>query len=235
MYARLRLPLTNTDYQTRLSHLATSHNLRTTREFLASHNSVCNSSDMSPARIPWLLRFCLSLAIMRSSWWGGLAQVAPAFTSATAAYDLDRDRDLTVPLEGSWRRQIGDDPAWADPNFNDSKWPLVSPLRPWSEQKFSGVAWVPRQGPRSHKFRAAFSLRQPNLYQLSNLRQRSALHQLRGYAASPLRPHEPAPHVPLSRLRITASPIPLPSPSACGIGPCGRTTSAEDLSKSSHR
>jgi hypothetical protein len=96
---------------------------------------------MSPARIPWLLGLSLSLAIMGSSWWGCLAQVAPPFTSAAAVYDLDRDRDRTVPLEGSWRRQIGDDPAWADPFLDDSKWPLVSPLRPWSEQKFSGVAW----------------------------------------------------------------------------------------------
>jgi hypothetical protein len=96
---------------------------------------------MSPARIPWLLWFSLSLAIMGSSWWGCLAQVAPPYTSAPAVYDLDRDRDLTVPLEGSWRRQIGDDPVWADPNFDDSKWPLVSPMQPWSEQRFSGMAW----------------------------------------------------------------------------------------------
>jgi hypothetical protein len=27
------------------------------------------------------------------------------------------------------------------PTFDDSKWPLVSPVRPWSEQKFSAMAW----------------------------------------------------------------------------------------------
>ncbi len=60
---------------------------------------------------------------------------------ATAVYDLDRDRDLNVLLDGAWHRQIGDNPAWADPAFDDSHWPLVRPLQPWSEQKFSGMAW----------------------------------------------------------------------------------------------
>lgn len=30
-----------------------------------------------------------------------------------------------APLSGPWKHQIGDDPRWADPAFDDSSWPSV--------------------------------------------------------------------------------------------------------------
>jgi hypothetical protein len=50
----------------------------------------------------------------------------------------------TVDLDGPWRFQIGDDPQWADPNFDDSKWPTVTldqPLSAQGIQSYTGYAW----------------------------------------------------------------------------------------------
>jgi hypothetical protein len=49
-----------------------------------------------------------------------------------------------MTLDGPWRFQIGDDPNWADPNFDDSAWATVNLGQPLSEQGFesySGYAW----------------------------------------------------------------------------------------------
>ncbi len=52
---------------------------------------------------------------------GGAAQ-APAAVKVTAA-DLAAGR---LELAGAWRYRGGDDPAWADPELDDSSWPLSS-------------------------------------------------------------------------------------------------------------
>ena len=72
---------------------------------------------------------------------------APAATPA-GTFDLDKDREAMVLLDGQWRFQPGDDPdgkkGWANPSFDDSKWPLISSEKPWSEQGFKdmgGTAW----------------------------------------------------------------------------------------------
>ena len=59
-------------------------------------------------------------------------------------FDLDRDREPLVALNGLWRFQPGDDPRWADPNFDDSKWALIRGDKSWSDQGYknmSGTAW----------------------------------------------------------------------------------------------
>ncbi|HZB88868.1 MAG TPA: SpoIIE family protein phosphatase [Terracidiphilus sp.] len=58
-----------------------------------------------------------------------------------------------VSLDGPWRFQIGDDPRWADPAFDDSSWHSVSLGQPLTAQgvaPYSGYAWyrlriAPRQ------------------------------------------------------------------------------------------
>ena len=53
----------------------------------------------------------------------------------------------TVPLEGSWKFQTGDDMAWASPDFNDSNWAQIDISRPWGDQgywRYSGRAWYRR-------------------------------------------------------------------------------------------
>lgn len=49
-----------------------------------------------------------------------------------------------LSLDGPWRFQTGDDPRWADPGFDDSKWPTVvleKPLVDQSIDSYSGYAW----------------------------------------------------------------------------------------------
>jgi hypothetical protein len=47
-------------------------------------------------------------------------------------------------IDGLWRFHPGDNRAWADPNFDDSKWPLLRSTEGWSTQGYkgmSGLAW----------------------------------------------------------------------------------------------
>src|SRR5713101_4918149 len=49
-----------------------------------------------------------------------------------------------LEFDGPWRFQIGDNPQWADPGFDDSAWPTVTLGKPLSEQgidTYSGYAW----------------------------------------------------------------------------------------------
>jgi Stage II sporulation protein E (SpoIIE) len=62
--------------------------------------------------------------------------------------DLRNDRVPTTELHGLVRFHTGDDPdgklGWADPDFDDSHWPLIHIDQPWTTQGFqsdSGFAW----------------------------------------------------------------------------------------------
>jgi hypothetical protein len=49
-----------------------------------------------------------------------------------------------LTIDGPWRFQLGDDPRWADPSFNDSSWRTVTLSRTTSSQgieSYSGFAW----------------------------------------------------------------------------------------------
>ncbi|MGD0734326.1 MAG: PP2C family protein-serine/threonine phosphatase [Terracidiphilus sp.] len=75
-----------------------------------------------------------------------LAAQSPAISSspASAAVAAAPRVHSTVDLDGPWRFQIGDDPRWADPNFDDSAWPAVKLDQPLSEQgiePYTGYAW----------------------------------------------------------------------------------------------
>jgi hypothetical protein len=59
-------------------------------------------------------------------------------------FDLERDRVQMTELNGLMRFHTGDDPRWADPKFDDSKWKLLKPDQPWSasgEKDIGGMAW----------------------------------------------------------------------------------------------
>jgi sigma-B regulation protein RsbU (phosphoserine phosphatase) len=65
------------------------------------------------------------------------------------SFDLNRDREPLVSLDGPWRFHPGDsppDPAdtqkplWAEPGFEDSAWPLLQSDRSWSVQGYPGMA-----------------------------------------------------------------------------------------------
>ena len=87
-----------------------------------------------------------------------------AFTLVTCAsllfaqsFDLDRDREPVVSLDGLWRFHPGDSPIvsgseskrkgaelWAQPGFDDTSWPLLRSDDSWSDQGYpnmSGYGW----------------------------------------------------------------------------------------------
>jgi hypothetical protein len=41
-----------------------------------------------------------------------------------------------VPLEGAWQFQIGDNPEWAAPGFNDSAWRQITAEDTWGSQGY---------------------------------------------------------------------------------------------------
>jgi hypothetical protein len=98
------------------------------------------------------------------------AKPVPATAQPVAApvpqpFDLDYDRQPILTLNGQWRFQPGDDPQWANPSFDDSKWPLLRSDRDWSEQGYkdmSGMAWyrfkvvVPENAPPLSLYIPAF-------------------------------------------------------------------------------
>jgi phosphoserine phosphatase RsbU/P len=58
--------------------------------------------------------------------------------------DLDKDRLRVAPLPTLWRFHVGDNPAWADPKFDDSGWSLLKSDRDWYTQGYkgySGMGW----------------------------------------------------------------------------------------------
>jgi hypothetical protein len=60
------------------------------------------------------------------------------------AHELGRG---IVELGGPWRFHLGDDPGWADPQFDDSAWERLDAGRPWGEQSHpltTGFGWYRR-------------------------------------------------------------------------------------------
>lgn len=79
--------------------------------------------------------------------------LACALALHAQSFDLDRDRQPLVSLDGNWRFHPGDSPPepassntflWAQSTFDDSAWPLLKSDHPWSDQGYpnlSGYAW----------------------------------------------------------------------------------------------
>lgn len=65
--------------------------------------------------------------------------------AATAqTFSLTNGRERVTSLDGLWRFRPGDNPAWADPNFDDANWPLIRSDESWTKQgypAFTGYAW----------------------------------------------------------------------------------------------
>src|ERR1700755_394543 len=59
-------------------------------------------------------------------------------------FNLPTGREPVASLDGLWRFHTGDNPAWADPNFDDLQWPLLRSDRVWVKQgdeNYGGFAW----------------------------------------------------------------------------------------------
>jgi phosphoserine phosphatase RsbU/P len=90
-------------------------------------------------------------------WVAVLALAACATALAAQSFDLERDRELVVSLDGLWRFHPGDSPLvsgssprgegaelWAQPGFDDQTWPLLRSDESWSDQGYpnmSGYGW----------------------------------------------------------------------------------------------
>jgi hypothetical protein len=87
----------------------------------------------------WLALFCVSNLLIYAQSSAGSAPAANAASNTSAARIHG-----TMILDASWRFQVGDDPRWADPAFDDSAWPTVTLSQALSEQGFdaySGYGW----------------------------------------------------------------------------------------------
>ena len=59
-------------------------------------------------------------------------------------FNLQTGREPVASLDGLWRFHTGDNPAWADVNFDDSQWPLLRSDQVWGQQgykNYGGFAW----------------------------------------------------------------------------------------------
>lgn len=59
-------------------------------------------------------------------------------------FSLQTGREPVASLDGLWRFHTGDNPAWAEPNFDDSQWPLLRSEEDWDQQgykNYGGFAW----------------------------------------------------------------------------------------------
>jgi hypothetical protein len=90
-------------------------------------------------------------------WFAVVILAACASILSSQSFDLDRDREPVVSLDGLWRFHPGDSPPvpssqatgettklWAQPGFDDSTWPLLRSDRSWSDQGYpnmSGYGW----------------------------------------------------------------------------------------------
>jgi hypothetical protein len=59
-------------------------------------------------------------------------------------FDNPADRERVDTLSGKWRFSIGDDPAWARPEFDDGSWTRVDVPNEWEDEGYrgyNGFAW----------------------------------------------------------------------------------------------
>ena len=64
--------------------------------------------------------------------------------SASTSNSLPAGAHAVITLDGAWRFHTGDDPQWANPEFNDSDWPTVTVGESLTTQgidTYSGFAW----------------------------------------------------------------------------------------------
>jgi hypothetical protein len=74
------------------------------------------------------------------------AAAASGVASAANPLVIDQLGKGTAPVDGRWQFHPGDDPAWADPGFDDHGWEQLTADKPWSLQGHpeTGYAWYRR-------------------------------------------------------------------------------------------
>ena len=87
----------------------------------------------------WLILCCLLTPC-------AFAQPAPASPAPVVHEDVVVPATIhgAIKINDQWRFQVGDDPAWADPNFDDSAWTKIDLTQSFAEQGiegYTGYAW----------------------------------------------------------------------------------------------
>ncbi len=73
--------------------------------------------------------------------------VAPAAQPSSHTLVLDGLGKGAAALDGPWQFHLGDNPAWADPAYDDSHWEQITAGKPWGMQghaNYTGYAWYRR-------------------------------------------------------------------------------------------
>ncbi|HUB29528.1 MAG TPA: PP2C family protein-serine/threonine phosphatase [Terracidiphilus sp.] len=89
--------------------------------------------------IPWFVFLGLAVLFLHAR-----PLAAQPQGPAKAATSPSADLRAVVNIDGPWKFQIGDDPRWSDPAFDDSNWPTVSLSQSLALQgypTYSGYAW----------------------------------------------------------------------------------------------
>jgi len=84
--------------------------------------------------------FSLLLISLGSSW---LSLCSSSGVHAQT-FNLQTGREPVASLDGLWRFHTGDNLKWADPNIDDSQWPLLRSDEPWDQQgykNYGGFGW----------------------------------------------------------------------------------------------
>jgi phosphoserine phosphatase RsbU/P len=100
-------------------------------------HQVYEKAQHTPMRLSPFSRLIVPLA--------GLLLILCAASGLSAqSFNLQTGPEPVASLDGLWRFHTGDDPAWADPNFDDSQWPLLHSNKVWNGQgynNYGGFAW----------------------------------------------------------------------------------------------
>lgn len=99
-------------------------------------------------RAPGLAYLVLVCLILGHAY-GLYAQSTPAGVSdAAGPFSAVGIGTGTRPITGLWQFHLGDDPAWAQPGFDDRGWERLPANRPWGDAGhpgYTGFAWYRRQ------------------------------------------------------------------------------------------
>jgi hypothetical protein len=99
------------------------------------------------AMLPIVVAACLFGAIQSKAEQPFLLPANATSSSAAPELALHNLGDGAIPLDGPWQFHLGDNPAWAQPSFNDSHWEQLRTDKPWGEQNhlaYTGYAWYRR-------------------------------------------------------------------------------------------
>jgi len=96
---------------------------------------------ISQRALCWVAVACAAVTPLAAQTQAGAVSAVPLSAQTTAAnFNLHG----TIELDGPWRFQVGDDPRWADPGFDDSSWKTVMLRKSLTEQgldAYAGYGW----------------------------------------------------------------------------------------------